>query len=72
MPPGTKIRLNIRNLVRAKSLYNDGMLPRICYYYHPAAVTSKDAYKKDWHHDPNVTSELKFSETDTQINFDSE
>jgi hypothetical protein len=26
---GTKIRFNIRNLVRGKSLFKDGMLPRI-------------------------------------------
>ena len=31
MPPGTKIKMNIRNLVRSKSLCTEGMLPRICY-----------------------------------------
>ena len=29
--PGTKIRFNIRNLHRTKSLYENGMLPRIYY-----------------------------------------
>ena len=31
LPAGSKIKMNIRNLVRSKSLYADGMLPRICF-----------------------------------------
>jgi hypothetical protein len=31
LPAGTKIKLNIRNLHRTKSLYECGMLPRIRY-----------------------------------------
>lgn len=29
--PGTKIKMNIRNLHRSRSLFKLGMLPRICY-----------------------------------------
>lgn len=31
LEPGTRIKLNIRNLHRSRSLYEQGMLPRICY-----------------------------------------
>ena len=66
--------MNIRNLVRSKSLYYEGMLPRIC-YGHTTVVSSsyqsKD-YKKNWHHDPIVTQEVKFFPTDTAQNFDPE
>ena len=31
MKAGTKVRLNIRNLIRTRSLYQEGMLPRIFY-----------------------------------------
>jgi len=52
---GTKIRLNIRNLIRNKSLYQEGMLPRICF------VNTKDPFAKGhWFVDPIVTSEIRF------------
>ena len=50
---GDKIRLNIRNLVRSKSLYQEGMLPRICFKNHDINL--------GWHVNPNVTQEVKFS-----------
>lgn len=31
LEPGTRIKLNIRNLHRSRSLYEQGMLPRICF-----------------------------------------
>ena len=31
LEPGTRIKLNIRNLHRSRSLYEQGMLPKICY-----------------------------------------
>ena len=53
---GTKIRLNIRNFVRNKSLFEKGMIPRIKYedsqYYDPE--------KRDWHVDPLVTKDVKY------------
>ena len=55
---GEKIRFNIRNLMRPKSLYSDGMLPKICYD------------EKGWHCDPNITTEIKFFQTDQKDNFD--
>jgi hypothetical protein len=52
---GTKIRFNIRNLFRNKSLYQEGMLPRIC------LVNLDDPKSKgNWLVDPRVTSEVKF------------
>ena len=66
--------MNIRNLVRSKSLYSEGMLPRI---FHGSSTVgssshqSKD-YKKNWYHDPIVTQEVKFFPTDTSQNFDPE
>ena len=66
---GSRIRVNIRNLVRGKSLYQEGMLPRILY----ADQSELPSYKqKGWHVDPNVTADLKFYSTDQNINFDKE
>lgn len=31
LEPGTRIKLNIRNLHRSRSLYEQGMLPKICF-----------------------------------------
>ena len=31
IPAGTRVKLNIRNLHRVRSLFSSGMLPRICY-----------------------------------------
>lgn len=31
LEPGTRVKLNIRNLHRSRSLYEQGMLPKICY-----------------------------------------
>jgi hypothetical protein len=44
---GKKIKINIRNLVRNKSLFNEGMLPRICFQNHSQEL--------GWHVDPKVT-----------------
>jgi hypothetical protein len=46
---GTRIRFNIRNLVRNKSLFQEGMLPRI-----------KNEFD-EWRVDPTVTTHIKFS-----------
>lgn len=59
---GERVRLNIRNLARHRSLYQDGMLPRICY--------KNDIDGKGWHVDPAVTQDVKFSTTDQKDNFD--
>lgn len=56
LPPGTKIRLNIRNLFRSKSLYTDGMLPRIKYL-------SGGHTERQWHINPKVTKDIKFYPT---------
>lgn len=53
---GTKIKLNIKNLVRSKSLYHDGMLPRICFEQNPNIIEKEH----EWNHDPSVTSDVKF------------
>ena len=66
--PGTKIRFNMRNLHRTKSLYENGMLPRI-YYYNQDSVPEA---KKGWHVDPKVTYEIEFTKTNQQDNFDPE
>ena len=63
---GTKIRLNIRNLHRTKSLYESGMLPRI--YYHDQ--DSVDNEQKGWHIDPKVTQHIKFFQSNQNDNFD--
>ena len=70
MPAGTRIRMNIRNLVRSKSLYQEGMLPRIC--FDKPLQNAKDGNKKGWHHNPNVTQEVRFHPTDQAANFDNE
>lgn len=59
---GERIRFNIRNHVRIRSLYQEGMLPRIKFCNH-----SQD---KGWHIDPNVTVDLKYCITDQKENFD--
>ena len=56
---GTKIRFNIRNLHRTRSLYENGMLPRI--YYQNQESLPKN--KKGWHVDPKVTYEIEFYKT---------
>lgn len=53
---GAKVRLNIRNLYRNKSLYQHGMLPRIRYLTGERACLG-------WHVDPVVTSEVRFFPT---------
>ena len=52
MKKGAKIRLNIRNLVRGKSLYQDGMLPRI-------KIENFDDNNK-WFVDPLITEDVRF------------
>ena len=65
---GQKIRLNIRNLMRTKSLHAEGMLPKIYYGKQEGLPPSK----RGWHIDPAVTSELKFFVTDQKANFDAQ
>jgi len=48
---GTRVKLNIRNLHRTRSLFEAGMLPRI--YYEDQ--TGLEIGKKGWHVDPKVT-----------------
>lgn len=59
---GDKIRLNIRNLVRNKSLYQEGMLPKIKFQTH-----SRDL---GWHCNPNVTKDIRYFQTDQKDNFE--
>lgn len=66
---GARVRFNIRNLVRGKSLYQDGMLPRV-YYEDQHSIT--DPGRKGWHVDPCVTTEVRFYGTDQNNNFDKE
>ena len=56
MKKGAKIRLNIRNLVRGKSLYQDGMLPRI-------KIENFDDNNK-WFVDPLITEDVRFYQTE--------
>ena len=65
LEPGSRIRLNIRNLVRAKSLYQDGMLPRISYL-------QEDNSRGPWHINAAVTTGTKFYPTTQDQSFDSE
>lgn len=68
LEPGTKIKMNIRNLHRTRSLYQQGMLPRICY----ANQDQVDQGKQGWHVDPLVTYNVKFFTTNQNDNFDFE
>ena len=63
---GTRVKLNIRNLHRTRSLFEAGMLPRI-HYEDQAGL---EAGKKGWHVDPKVTYGLQFFHSDQQDNFD--
>ena len=60
-----KVRLNIRNLYRNKSLYQHGMLPRIRYL-------TGDKASLGWHIDPVITSEVRFYPTIQNFCFDSQ
>lgn len=63
--PGQRVRLNIRNMMRNKSMYSDGMLPKIKY----EDTISNKAFG-GWHIDPLVTTDVKFFQTDLKNNFD--
>ena len=58
MPPGTKIRINIRNWPHGGSLYEEGMLPKICYDTPEANLRAGPT--RGWHVDPNVTRDVRF------------
>ena len=64
LEPGTKIKLNLRNLHRSKSLFEQGMLPRIKY------ADEEEGKGKGWHTDINVTYGLNFGKSDQKDNFD--
>ena len=54
---GSKIRLNLRNYVRSKSLYQEGMLPRFSY-------CNSDGDPGQWATSGEVTSNVKFYPSD--------
>ena len=66
---GSRIKLNIRNLHRTKSLYECGMLPRI---YYANQDKAPGIGKEGWHVDPRVTYGIHFSKSDQRDNFDPE
>ena len=61
---GTKIRLNIRNLVRGKSLFQEGMLPRL-------KIENFDDLS-EWVVNPLITEDIKFYQTEQNLTFDRE
>ena len=70
--PGARVKLNIRNMHRVRSLFSSGMLPRICYANDPKSEKLQSLAKMGWHVDPKVTSNVKFESTNQRNNFDPE
>lgn len=62
---GSRIRLNLRNYPRSRSMYQDGMLPRFSY-------CDADGNPTSWTTSGEVTSNLKWYPTDKQHSFDEE
>jgi len=65
---GTRVKMNIRNLHRTKSLFECGMLPRM--YYANQDQMQANSPKLGWHVDPKVTYGIQFFKTDQTNNFD--
>ena len=69
LPRGTRIRMNIKNMVRAKNLFEFGMLPRVRVQ---AGSNSKQQSSGEWRVDPNVTTDVRFFQTNLFQGFDDE